>query len=344
MQGLKHVSWKSLRENTRMFAFLFGFNCNQGWRVVVEPVPAAFSRRQGYTLEKSPLHLRDTWKDQQPFVHLVLRAAIMSPTQKQEGWNRKKSITTMGWREQQMGVKWHSRPLRTISQCSVRAHTFNVCLWIHAKRTSTGWDRSLPAFRLQSNSSSSSTHAVLRTHSIQRRSRLDSTPLPPSLRRLDHLHYINCRMMRKMKANFCLISLQTNSPSISSFGRLMWWIHLSALQHLQASIPITSHLLVMNPWVRGKPAHHKGKLTILSGRFIATSAHAGTGFACIGGSRAQVLMCRSEAKFYTCVVWGMQMPVVKERLLIAWRSSTSSIHTASQTNCYHCDLTRFAQT
>lgn len=37
------------------------------------------------------------------------------------------------------------------------------------------------------------------------------------------------------------------------------------------------------------------------------------------------------------------MPVGKERLLIACGSRTSAKRTASQTNCYHYDLTRFAQ-
>lgn len=157
-------------------------------------------------------------------------------------------------------------------------------------------------------------------------------------------------MMRKMKANFCLISLQTNSPSISSFRRLVWWIHLTVLQHLYASIPITSHLLVMNPWVRGEPAHHKGKLTIVSGRFIATSTHAGTSFVCIGGRQAQVLMYHSEAKVCTCVARGMQKPMVKKtkKLFIACSSACepkqAATHTASQTNCYHDALTRLPRT
>lgn len=74
------------------------------------------------------------------------------------------------------------------------------------------------------------------------------------LQRLDHLYCINCWMMRKMKTNFCLITVQTNSPSISSYIGLMWWIHFIALQHLLASIPITSHLLVMNSRVRATSA------------------------------------------------------------------------------------------
>lgn len=72
--------------------------------------------------------------------------------------------------------------------------------------------------------------------------------------RLDYLYCINCRMMRKMKTNFCLITVQTNSPSISSYIGLMWWIHFIASQHLLASIPITSHLLVMNSRVRATSA------------------------------------------------------------------------------------------
>lgn len=74
------------------------------------------------------------------------------------------------------------------------------------------------------------------------------------LQRPDHLYYINCWMMRKMKTNFCLITLQTNSPSISSYMGLMWWIHFIALQHLHASIPITSHLLVMKSRMRATSA------------------------------------------------------------------------------------------
>lgn len=74
------------------------------------------------------------------------------------------------------------------------------------------------------------------------------------LQRLDHLYYINCWMMRKMKTNFCLITLQTNSPSIRSYVDLMWWIHFIARQHLHASIPITSHLLVMKSHVRATSA------------------------------------------------------------------------------------------
>lgn len=55
--------------------------------------------------------------------------------------------------------------------------------------------------------------------------------------------------MRKNETNFSLITLQTNSLSISSFIGLMWWIHPTTLQHLQPSIPITSHLLGMESWV-----------------------------------------------------------------------------------------------
>ncbi len=98
-----------------------------------------------------------------------------------------------------------------------------------------------------------------------------------SLQRLDHLYYINCWMMRKMKTNFCLITLKTNSPSISSF--MVWCdesirLHHSICMHPFQLPPI--YLWWTPGW--GQLAQPKGKLTVLSGKLIATSVHMGTSF------------------------------------------------------------------
>lgn len=94
----------------------------------------------------------------------------------------------------------------------------------------------------------------------------------------------------------------------------------------------------MNPWVRGESALQKGKLTILSGRFIGTSAHAGASFVCTECRQAKVLMCRSEAKFCTCIAEGIQMHVFK-KVINSLQFNTAATRTASQTNCYYCVIT-----
>lgn len=47
----------------------------------------------------------------------------------------------------------------------------------------------------------------------------------------------------------------------------------------------------------GNAAQPKGKLTVLSGTLIATSAHMGTSVVCIGGSYAQVRMRSTKVNF-----------------------------------------------
>lgn len=125
-----------------------------------------------------------------------------------------------------------------------------------------------------------------------------------SLRRLDHLYYINCWMMRKMKTNFSLITLQTNSLSISTWCDESIPLCCSICRHPFQLSPIC---LWWTPgW--GQLAQPRDKLTVLSGRFIATSVRMGANFVCIGGRYTQVHVSY-EVWFSTYIAWGI--PIYK---------------------------------
>lgn len=132
-----------------------------------------------------------------------------------------------------MGARQQARPLKTILRrprapsfrLTTHAHTFNVRLRTRARLAHINRLRRItPRILTAKQFFLSVGHYCVHVSTSSTRApsaRAASQAALPLSRGPDHLHYINCWMMRKMKTNFCLISLQTNSPSISSFIGLM---------------------------------------------------------------------------------------------------------------------------